>query len=176
MNAIKAKLKTEEAPAPDFAIFGPHGKILQKEKRFQAQLFINGEYVTKQLHGPANLQDWLLSWRVFRTAMLMHKAARVSTLDAYERGIKSLSDMYPHAWGYIVIADELCRTEQWDKLYDLFEEEHPSHFKEDQPWDTVIFHSVWGTITGPLSHWLRQRLEHPTGLVHKDAQGDSGCM
>ena len=93
LSALVAKLNSDEPPSVDFAIIGPHGKRLQRPKRHKAMLWIDGQYITRQIDGPTSITDWLRSWRIFRNAMIMFGQASMSSLDAYEQGMVTLSMM-----------------------------------------------------------------------------------
>ena len=171
LSALRALIDEDEAPAADFAIWGPHGARMQRDRKYRAQVWINGEFVTKQLSGPHNFPDWQSSWRIFKSGMLILEEASVCALDAYERGIKGMVEMWPHAWGIISVADSLCRTEKWQRLFDEYEETKPSHWDPVCPWDAIIFDSAFGTVQGPLAHWWKTRVEHPANLPESQAAG-----
>ena len=102
------------APYTEFAVFGPYGRRYSKLRKFEAQVFVHGELTTRMLRGPASFEAWKACWRVFRSCMLMLRAATPSALDAYKEGIRMLVTLYPGAWGVIQVADETVRGEQWD--------------------------------------------------------------
>jgi hypothetical protein len=66
--------------------------------------------------GPENYLQWLSSWRVFVTAMLMLSFATQSALQLYERNIERLSWLWPSCWHLIVLADDKCRAEHLERL------------------------------------------------------------
>ena len=124
----------------------------------------------KQLAGPSCFADWQMCWKVFKSSMIMLEAASVSALDAYEHGIKGLCDMFPHAWGIISVADDLCRSERWSRILDEYLElqeigKAPEGFDEEFPWDVIIYDSAWGI--GGQAHWWKQRVEHPANLGYQ---------
>ena len=125
---------------------------------------------TKRLHGTTNIIDWQASWKVFKTAMLIFDAASTSALDSYEKVAVSLTRVLPSAWGIISVVDALCRTEQWDALFDVYSEVRPHHFDRKLPWDTIIYDSAFGVPQGPLTQWRKERVDHPAGLSIKEAR------
>ena len=169
LSALRTKICTGEPPCVDFAIFGPHGKRLQKAKRQKAMIWCDGHFVTRNLEGPVSVDDWVRSWRVFRTAMIMLEGASVGTLDAYEKGVVGLAAMYPTCWGIISVADDLCRQEKWELIKDEFDMEQPRGYDPQWPWDHVILESAWGNPKSVLAHWWRTRVEHPASLPQDKA-------
>ena len=70
LSALAAKV-TEMAKAyTDFAVFGPFNQRAQKLRKFEAQAFVNGAWVARQLQAPCDFAAWRSCWRVFRAAMI----------------------------------------------------------------------------------------------------------
>ena len=68
--------------------------------------------------------------------------AKIATLDGYEAGIRNLMNMYPQAWDLVVVADEIVRSEGWERLHDEYAKTSPPNFKASMPWDCVIANST----------------------------------
>ena len=151
LGALKSKMDRRLAPYCDFAVFGPNGRRMAKIMRFEAQVFINNELKQKVLRGPSDFKAWTESWRVFRTAMISLKAAAPQTLDNYFRGIEQLIILYPHAWGLVFCADELMRSEVWDRIREELEDD--KEWPENLPWDLVIRMSAYGKGDADRQHW-----------------------
>ena len=83
--------------------------------------------------------------------MVSLKAAAPQTLDDYNRGIEQLTTLYPHAWGLIFCADELMRSEMWDKIREELEDEE--EWPETVPWNKVIQMSTYGRGDAERQHW-----------------------
>ena len=83
--------------------------------------------------------------------MVSLKAAAPQTLDDYHRGIEQLTTLYPHAWGLIFCADELMRSEMWDKIREELEDEE--EWPEKVPWNKVIQMSTYGRGDAERQHW-----------------------
>jgi len=111
--------------------------------KFDAQVFIDSKLQRGALKGPSDLEAWKSCWAVFRAAMLSVGGASPSSLDAYAKGIHTLSQRFPgeEAWGIIFCGDVLCRSEMWNAIReDLVDEnEWPTKF----PWDKVIRRSCY---------------------------------
>ena len=100
-----------QSPYADFAVFGPYESRVARKRKFVAQIFLDGEFVTKQLRGPQTFEAWSASWKVFRASMIMLREASPSSLDAYERGMKNLFNIHgAHTWPVIMYADETMRA------------------------------------------------------------------
>ena len=70
-------------PYVDLAIFGPHGARLQRKMKLQGQKFTSdGKLGPIEIAGPPDLETWLLSWGVFKVAMLMLGAIDLGILLA----------------------------------------------------------------------------------------------
>merc|ERR1712194_754028 len=116
LAAMFARLGRGESPYADFAVFQPHGRRLARYRLFDAQVFVDGVLNTRQLKGPLNFQAWEACWDVLRATLISLGTIPPATLDAYERGISQLNDLYPQHWGVIYCADELLRSEVWQSV------------------------------------------------------------
>ena len=61
--------------------------------------------------------------------------------------------MYPHSWGMVSVADDLCRHEKCELINDEFDMEKPEPYDPHWPWDLAIWESAWGKsqrCVGPL--------------------------
>jgi len=122
------------------------------------------------LKGPETFEQWRSSWRVFRAAMIMLGAARPSTLDAYEEGLRQLTILFPHGWGTLVTADEIMRSERWEVALEQAMAAPPPGMDEQRPWDYIILNSAYGR-DGVRSHWWETRVVLPLlqGASHRQA-------
>ena len=118
LSALKDRLDSGLSPYTEFSVFGPYGKRYAKQSRYAEKIWTGSGWVTRQCPGPADLQQWCRCWRVFRSSMFMLRGASIASLDAYEESIKALSAMFPHAWNLIVVADEVVRSERWERIRD----------------------------------------------------------
>ena len=161
MAALASKLAKHEAPYADFAVFTPAGRRLVKLRKFEAQVFIDGELKTRTLRGPSDFQSWKACWSVFRAAMISIGALSPSTLDGYERGIETLVSMFPTQWGVIYCADEILRSEHWAVLAEELQD--AGAWPNDLPWDKVVRLSTFGgnDSTMRMAHWWKLRAEVP---------------
>ena len=137
-----------QAPYCDFGVFQPFGRKTMRTLKFRTYLPVgDGSYVLRELPGPQNFQQWLLSWRVFRTCALMLDIASLASLHAYEKCIERLVVQWPSAWGLICSADDKARAQHLDKIKRKFVQDianggnPPSDFSEDKPW-TACFRAL----------------------------------
>ena len=164
--ALRAKISAGKAPYADFAIFVPHGKRFAKLRKFDAQVFVNNTLQQRVMKGPSNFTSWTDSWSVFRTAMLSLQEASPQVLDDYQRGIRSLVQIHPDAWGLIFAADEIMRSEVWDEIRDelLLDGSWPT----ERPWNTVIKLSTFGSGDAKRNHWWYLHVQAPAQRGGKD--------
>ena len=150
LSVVAALLRIGVSLFLDFAIFGPYGKRLAKQRKFQDQVFINGRLETRMLSGPANFESWLACWSVFKSCMLALGAASPGALDGYSNGIRQLSTLWPNYWGVILTADEVMRGEQWEQCAEDILEESGD---EQHVWDKVLQDTRFGNARGSGAHW-----------------------
>ena len=159
LSALVARLLSSP-PFADFAIWGPFGRRTAKMLKFTTQVFVDGSLQTRMLRGPSSFESWRHCWLVFKAAMLMVGAARPSSLDAYEEGIRQLATLFPGGWGTLHHSDEVMRAEHWEILREDFVADPPSGWDPARPWDSVIALSAYGAA-GPRSHWWETRVVLP---------------
>ena len=159
ISALGHRLAGDSAPFVDFARWGPYGRRQAKMMRYTAQIWVGGELVTQRLDGPANFEAWRAGWRVFRTGMLMLKGSLAGPMDEYEEGIRMMAFTFPDHWGTIAVADDLMRSEPWEKLRQRIEKMlsrglYTEPWDPDRPWESVIRESANGTSRMADSWWF----------------------
>ena len=103
LAALVTKLSRDEAPYVDFAVFTPHGRRQYRLHKFNAEVFVDGQLVKRELKGPMDFRSWKACWSTFRAAMISIRAATPATLDAYERGMEELHHLAPNHWGILFV-------------------------------------------------------------------------
>ena len=157
LGALRHVLALGDVPFADFAVFGPHGRRAAKLRSFQAHVFVEGEWVTRQLVGPANFTHWAACWRMFRSSMLGLDAGIGADFDIYEEGIRILSMLFPNLWGLIFRADETMRSEEWRMI----------HYgvvgmgAAPGGWPSIIRRSAYGAEDGNRSQWWMHHVLTP---------------
>ena len=96
LGALRAKLRAEEPPAVDFAVWGTHDRRHARDRQSMAMVWIEGGGLQpRRLLGPASFEAWDLSWGVFAAAMLSLGAAAPGALARYRDGVRDLNTLYP---------------------------------------------------------------------------------
>jgi hypothetical protein len=160
LSALKARLDAGHAPYADFWVFGPFGRLAAKMRKYEVKTMVGDRSITKLMPGPNIYEQWLGSWGVYKSAMIMLEAACPRALDAYEKGIKCLTIFFPGAWGDIVCADVDCRYDYWGRIKsDIVGS--PVDYEPMRPWNFVILHCAYGKSTLLGSHWWEMNLVKP---------------
>ena len=65
-QGIKLKLAHDVVPYADFGVLRPFGQRLERALKFHAKFWdvVSGDFVMKELPGPASHAEWLRSWKV----------------------------------------------------------------------------------------------------------------
>ena len=113
LSCLKHLVDTLQAPAVDFALWGPHGIRLERKLRLAGAVFDNdGNIIMIEIAGPPTIAVWLLSWEVFATGCIMLDIVDLGVLLAYRTHIVSLHSRYgPQAWLLLYQADSRFRFE-----------------------------------------------------------------
>ena len=157
----------KQPPYVDFSVWLPFGRRVLKNQKFRAFLPIgDGSFVMKELPGPQNLQQWMVSWRVFKAACICLNIVTLAALQLYEKVIEKLVIQWPKAWGLIAQADDKARAEKLEKIRRSIVLDiasggaPPREFSEDEPW-TACFRALaldetfWNEqVRHPAAAWL----------------------
>ena len=120
--------------------------------------------VPVEMYGPANIDEWELSYDLFRTACICKYIISPERLDAYSRFIRELARKFPDAWAIIYQADVRTRREHAGRVkFDLMRKHEvattngwASDFKVDTPWD-----SVWHELVVGEKTWWDDQVKEP---------------
>ena len=74
-----------------------------------------------------------MSWRVYRSALIMVGAAGPAEIDAYYLGLERLL-MTHGSWAIISDADTDARAGRWDRVAEMQAENPSPTFTPDRPW------------------------------------------
>ena len=121
LTALKAILDQNINPYVDFSIWGPHNTRFIKKKSQITSYAIDPETglwsAKSTTSGPTGITMWSACFQVFRTAMVMLKAADPERLDQYSSFIKGLSERHgAGCWFLIYQADVRLRSEKIPKI------------------------------------------------------------
>ena len=146
LSALHKRVVTlAQAPYTDFGVFLPFSRRAIKSVKFRTYFPVgDGTFILKELPGPQNYQQWLLSWRVFKTSAIMLDIISLAALLRYEKLIERLVWQWPKAWGLIYAADDKARAEHVDKIRRRLLQDQakgnplPPDFQEASPWTTCF--------------------------------------
>lgn len=117
LAALNKKLEAGLCPYVDFSVWTPFERRTSRAQKFRVyQPLGDGSYLLRELPGPANLQQWLLCWRVFKAAALMLGAVSLAALQSYEKTVEKLTTQWPNCWGLIARADDTARAEKLERI------------------------------------------------------------
>ncbi len=106
-----------QPPYADFAVFTPHNKKFLKAMKYRTFLpTMEGGYMAKEVPGPAAHSQWLGSFRVWRTAMLMLEILDLALIQRYELLVGNMVKQLPGCWHLIVSAEDRARSDQLARL------------------------------------------------------------
>ena len=133
------------APYVDHAVWGPFGRKTTRANKFRTWIpTSDGSYISKELPGPENFQQWLSSWRVFEAAAIMLDLSSMAALALYEKAIQRLTRLWPSAWHLVVAADDKCRAEHIERIRRSCEvkrlagKDVPTDNSEQKPWSACF--------------------------------------
>ena len=100
LAGIRGLTDARKPPAPDFAVFKPNAMRDDKIIAFRGMIQLGpGKWRMMQLKGPACFADWLPSWKLLKTSLIMLVLVTLGTLNAYERMITTWAHRYGRrAW------------------------------------------------------------------------------
>ena len=160
LGALKAILAKGDAPYMDFGIVGPYGKRATKRRKFSGKVQVDGQWVSKLLHGPADYESWLASWNVFKVVVVMLEVASLEHMNRYAQGISTLNTLFAKDWPMIMDRDDIMRSEEWEAMKFEFELDPPAGYNPSNPWAYIITSSSY-TKMGPRFSWWQNFLTVP---------------
>ena len=149
LGALRARLRTGEPPAADFAVWGTFDRRHAKDRASMALVWVEGGGLQpRRLHGPGSFATWDLSWGVFTAAMVSLSAASPGSLLRYRNGVRDLNTLYPDLWGVVSRADQAMRFEQWTRM--------AFQAPTNGDWSLIIASSAFGEEGSRQVWWDRQ--------------------
>ena len=165
LTVLSARIKAGRAPWVDFAVWCSYSVRRVKENAFRPQVWVNNQLETRTIHGPTNMESWMINWRVFRAAMIMVEGATPAVLDKYANGLRNLLARHPHSWGLICIADGICREEKWFRLMEDHRKSPDFDPHAPMPWNAIIRSSAFRVGEGSLQAFWDENVQHPSTLI-----------
>ena len=118
----------------------------------------DSSYISEELPGLKNLQQWLSSWWVFEVAAIMLNLSSMAMLALYEKAIERLTRLWPSAWHLVAAADDKCRAEPIKRIKRSREVDRvsrkdvPDVYSEQEPWSIYFrLDAAFGDGTGSSS-------------------------
>ena len=152
VSALAQLLEGDAIPYVDFAIWCLHGRRMLAKMVFVAHAFNpDRTWQRRELPGPPSFEAWWASWRVFRTAMLLLRAADAELLDNYAEMVRDFHSRYSvEVWFVLYTAEVRMRPERFERLRLAAENEHAktqaaggsSSFEPKRPWNRVFADAV----------------------------------
>ena len=127
LSAVAQQIRSGVVPYVDFALFGPHGRRMQKKLSHTAHTYHapSGTWKRQELPGPADFDSWWRSWQTYKCCLLLLEAVKPEPLDLYGEMIRSLSHLYgPECWYIVYQADTRMRSEEFERIRSNAEIEH----------------------------------------------------
>ena len=151
-----------QPPYCDFAVWQPFNRRSMKTQKFRTYWPLgDGSFLMKELPGPQNLQQWLLSYRVFKVAAISLDICSLASLQLYEKTIERLVLQWPRCWGLIAMAEDKGRSEKLDKWRRKYLQDEangarvPADWNEEKPWTTCL-----RALATDEEYWSEQ-VRHP---------------
>ena len=180
LSALAQLLEGDAIPYVDFAIWCPHGRRMLAKMVFVAHaLNPDGTWQRRELPGPPSFEAWWASWRVFRTAMLLLRAADAELLDNYAEMVRDFHTRYSaEVWFVLYTAEVRMRSERFERLRRAAENEHAkaqaagrtSTFEPARPWNRVFADAVTDR------DWWSENFTEPAVLYRTRIQTAAAVM
>jgi hypothetical protein len=143
----------------DFAVFGPFGRQTAKLRQYEVKKLVGNKIISRLVRGPGSYEQWLGSWNIYKTCMIMCDAACPGGLDAYQVGIFHLTVFFPTSWSDIALAGVNMRYDYWQRIHeDMNPANLPVEYDTKKPWDWIIMQCAYGEATLKGAHWWEMHL------------------
>lgn len=163
----KRTVVLKQAPYCDFSVWTPFGRRALRSQKFRTFVPLgDGSFLSKELPGPQNLQQWMASWRVFKVAAISLGIISLAALQQHEKLVERLTLHWPQAWGLIALADDKARAERLEKIRrglvadQVAGKSVPADWDQENPWSLcfkllVKDDGFWSEqVRHPASAWL----------------------
>ena len=177
-----------EAPYGDFSVLTPYGRRVQKSMKAKNWLLqADGSFKAQEVPGPPSFDAWCACWRVYRTVLLMlcHEPSvpggpklpvvTVACLEEYFDKVKELADEFPEAWHLVMIAEDRCRGEYFERLRRTLSRARLEgrlpmglDFQEARPWVGVFTQAARDS-----EYWQKQVIRPAQSFLARGGAGKS---
>jgi uncharacterized membrane protein YgcG len=119
LAGLDSKIQSGVAPYADFGVWRPFGARLDRSLKFVALVLdARGQWVRKEISGPANFTAWLTRWKVLRIGLRVLEAVADARCSLYRDRIYRMNDEFGEKfWWLIAQADIRMRSEQMERIY-----------------------------------------------------------
>jgi len=143
LTALRALVASGAPPSVDFSVWRPRANRHKKILAFHGlHIGVDGAIVLAEIKGPANIEEWLTSRRIFKVACLMLKMLSTAAADAYSGHIFRLHTRYgSQVWLLLFQADIRFRSEHAERVRRKGEAikakagVDPCEYDPDTPWE-----------------------------------------
>ena len=184
IQGVKVKWAHDVVPYADFGVLRPYGQWPERALKFHAKFWdpVSGDFVTKELPGPASHAEWLRSWEVYSFILVVLDAVTRARLERYASKVASLVDQYGNMRGncrwIVALADQLLRSERLEIIRRNLQAAYTEgrlgdagRFDPDKPWDAVFLAAA--ASSGRL-RWRRRPCLYIARVKDKDDLMDPG--
>jgi len=159
LTALRAVVASGTPPSVAFSVWRPLANRHKKPLAFHGlHIGVDGAIVFAVLMGPANIEEWLASWRIFKVACLMLKILSTAAADAYSGHISWLHTRYgSQVWLLLYQADIRVRSEHAERVRRKGEAIQakagvdPCQYDPDMTWEFV-----YRQATEDFAYWSRE--------------------
>ena len=149
----------------------------------------DGGWLKKEILGPDGYEAWLVSWRVYRVALIMLSLADEVALTRYSRQIERLAKDWPTAWHLVYLADDKLRAEYFEKIRRNIVlsikdgARPPPLWAEERPWSSALLTVADGSepywdrnVRHIASRWLAQGCRAAPLTVEEEILKQAGWL
>ena len=177
LAAILHLLETDQNPYCDLAVWVQYGDRTAKKQKCIGQVLNNKqEFVTIELVGPPNFEQWEVRFKILENALLMHNAVDLGNIQAYGKFMQRFNKKHgEQMFPLLYQADLRTRKEQFIRIrregYNTYLEalkrvnndptqvDHP--YDPGRPWN-YVFQTV---LEKEHAQWWHDELEHPALII-----------
>ena len=102
--------KQDTAPFVDFAIYVPFGQRALKASKFRTFVLTSSGYVTKELPGPANFNQWRTCYRLLKTSLLMLGRSGLSSTTSLRSHNRKIGKKLSHVLAFDIQRGRSCKV------------------------------------------------------------------
>ncbi len=174
ITALEYRITNGMTPYADFGVFCQYYRRANRAGKFRTWIPLgNGTYLTKELPGPENHDQWKASYRVFSVGLLSLQEATVLALQKYERCVEKLVNDYPEAWHLVVVAEDKMRAEHFEIIRTRITQDiadglpAPREWAAAHPWIAVF------RLAAEDKEFWEEQVRRPAGIWLQ--RGGKGC-